>query len=93
MLCERMWLGSSGASDRQEDIRSCFGDVKYSAAMVNRWRRGPDGKTGYELRKERKFARAPLHFAEKILFMIPGVTKGKARVEQRWEDGVFLWCV
>ena len=50
--------------------------VKYSVAMVNRCRRGPDGKTAYELRKGRKFARALPHFAEKILFMIPGVTKG-----------------
>ena len=30
--------------------------VKYSVAMVNRCRRGPDGKTAYELRKGRKFA-------------------------------------
>ena len=28
--------------------------VKYSAAMVNRCRRGPDGKTAFELRKGRK---------------------------------------
>ena len=26
----------------------------------------------------------------RILFMIPGVTKGVARVEPRWEDGIFL---
>ena len=38
----------------------------------------------------RKFARALPHFAEKILFMIPGVTKGASGVEPRWEDGVFL---
>ena len=56
--------------------------------MVNR--RGPNGKTAYELRKGRKFARALPHFAENILFMIPGVTKGLARVEPRWEDGIFL---
>ena len=36
--------------------------VKYSVAMVNRYRRGPDGKTAYELRKERRFARAPPYF-------------------------------
>ena len=48
--------------------------VRYSAAMVNRCRRGPDGKTAYELRKVRKFA----------------VTKGVARVETRWKDGIFL---
>ena len=64
--------------------------VKYSVAMVNRCRRGPDGKSAYELRKGRKFARALPHFAEKFLFMIPGVTKGVVRVEPRWEDGIFL---
>ena len=60
--------------------------------MVNRCRRGPDGKTSNELRKGRTFARALPHFAEKILLMIPGVTKGVVRVEPRWEDGIFL-CV
>ena len=64
--------------------------VNYSVAMVNRCRRGPDGKTANELRKGHKFARAPPHFAEKILFMVPGVTKGVTRVEPRWEDGIFL---
>ena len=64
--------------------------VKNSVPAVNRCRRGPDGKTAYELRKERKFARAMPHFAEKILFMIPGATKGAARVEPSWEDGIFL---
>ena len=39
--------------------------VKHSAAMADRCRRGPDGKTPYELRKGRKFARAPPHFVEK----------------------------
>ena len=37
-----------------------------------------------------KFARALPHFAEKILFIVPGVTKSVARVEPRWEDGVFV---
>ena len=64
--------------------------VKYSVAMVKRCRRGPDGKTAFELRKGRKFARALPHFAEKILLMVPGVTKGVARVEPRWEAGIFL---
>ena len=56
--------------------------VKYSVAVVNRCRRGPDGKTAHELRKERMFARTLPHFAKKILFMIPGVTTGV--------DGIFL---
>ena len=62
--------------------------MKYSAAMVNRCRRGPDGKTAHELRKGRKFERALPQFAEKILFMIFGLTKNVARVEPRWEDGI-----
>ena len=57
---------------------------------MNRCRRSPDGKTAYELRKARKFARALPHFAEKILFMIPGVAKSVARFEPRWEDGIFF---
>ena len=52
--------------------------------------RGPDGKTACELRKGRKFARALPHVAEKILSVIPGVTKGVARVETRCEDEIFL---
>ena len=36
------------------------------------------------------FARALPHFAEKRIFMILGVTKSVARVEPRWEDGIFL---
>ena len=67
--------------------------VKYSAAMVNRCRRGPDGKTAYELRKGRKgrkFARALPNFAEKILLIIPRITKHVARVEPRWN---LLKCV
>ena len=64
--------------------------MKYSVAMVNRSRRGADGKTAFELRKGRKFARALPHFAEKILVVVPGVTKGVVRVGARWEDGIFL---
>ena len=64
--------------------------VQCSLAMVNRYRRGPDGKSAYELSKGRRFARALPYFTEKILFTIPGVTKGVARVEPRWEDGIFL---
>ena len=64
--------------------------MKYSVAMVNRCRRGPDGKTACDLRKGRQFAQALPHFAEKILIMVPGVTKGVARVEPRCEDAIFL---
>ena len=64
--------------------------MKYSALMVNRCMKGPDGKTSHELRKGCKFSRALPNFAEKILFMILGATKGVARVEPRREEGVFI---
>ena len=64
--------------------------VKYSVVMLNRCRRDPDGKTAYELLKGRKFVRALPDFAEKVPFMIPGVTKSVARIEPRLEDGTFL---
>ena len=52
--------------------------MKYSAAMVNKCRRGPDGKTAYELGpSSREHCRIS---AVKILFMIHGVTRGVARV-------------
>ena len=70
--------------------RSKIALAKVGLFLVNRYRRGPDGKTAYELHKGRKFALALPHIAEKILFMIFGVTKGVARVEPRWEDGIFL---
>ena len=37
--------------------------------------RGLDGKTAYQLRKVREFARAFPHFAEKVFFMILEVTR------------------
>ena len=79
-------LAESAVKDAKDAVRTNLACL----IMVNRCRRGPDGKTAYELRKGRKFARALPHFAEKILFMVPGVTKGVARVEPRWEDGIFL---
>ena len=61
------------------------------AAMVNRCRRDQDGKTAYELRKSANSREQhPFFLSEKILFMIPGVTKGVERVEPRCEDEVFL---
>ena len=84
MSRQTLWTGVSGRTP------SLTGLVKYSVAMVNRCRRGPDGKTAHEMREGRKFGRALPHFAEKILFMICGVMKGVARVEPRWEDGIFL---
>ena len=63
--------------------------VQDSAALVNRRRRGPDGKTACELGKGRKFPRSLPHFTEKILFMVPGLKKSVARIERRWVDGIF----
>ena len=61
--------------------------------MLNRFRREPDGKTAYERRKGRTFQRKVPPFGVKILDQIPGITSrshGPARVEPRWEDGVYL---
>ena len=46
--------------------------VKYFVKMLNTCRMSLDGETAYKLRKGRKFARAPPHFAKEILFIIPG---------------------
>ena len=100
-------LAESAVKDAKDAVRTClvgrFGQefsrghpvlswlVKHSVAMVNRCRRGPDGKTAYELRKGRKFARALPHFAEKILFMVPGVTKGVAS-RTKMGGRNLAWC-
>ena len=63
--------------------------VKHSVAMVSRCRRRPDGKTVHELRKGRKCASSTAFCGEDPLHD-PWVTKGVARVEPRWEDGIFL---
>ena len=65
--------------------------VKYSVAM-NRCRRGPHSKTAYELHTGRKFARALPHVAEKILFMIPGVTRKRWRESNKMGGRNFHRC-
>ena len=70
---QRQRLKLAGVTDKIEE--SALYDSQgngLAAAMVTRRRRGPDGKTACDLRKARKFARALPHFAERILFMIPG---------------------
>ena len=88
------WFVSSGALDGRfpggHPVLPWL--VKYSAAMVNRRRRGPDGKTAYELRKGRKFARALPHLAEKILFMIPGPRKESQVLNQEGRTESSLVC-
>ena len=67
--------------------------VRYCGQMLNRFRRGFDGKTAYERQKGRAFQRKVPPFEEKILYQLPGVTSrshGPARVEPRWEDGVYV---
>ena len=57
--------------------------------MVIRYRRGPDGKTAYELPKG---ASSREHCRSLLTRSSPWspATKGVARVEPRWEDGIFL---
>ena len=67
--------------------------VRYYGQMLNRFRRGPDGKTAYERRKGRAFQRKVPPLGEKILYQLPGITSrshGPARVEPRREDGVYF---
>ena len=66
--------------------------VKYSVAMVNRCRRGPDGKTAYDLRKGRKFARALPHFCGEDPLHDPWSHErsGESRTKMGWN---LSWCV
>ena len=50
--------------------------------MVNRCRRGPDGI--------RVAQGSQVRAGTTAFLLIPWVTKGVARVEPRWEDGIFL---
>ena len=67
--------------------------VKCSVAMVNRCRRGPDGKSAYELRKGRKFARVLPHFAEKILFHDPWTHERGGESRTKMGGRNLPWCV
>ena len=85
MSRQTLWTGVSGRTPSPDlACETLRGDGEQVQG------RGPDAKTAYELRNWRKFARAMPHFAEKILFMMPGVTEGVARVQPRWEDAIFL---
>ena len=64
--------------------------VRYAGQALKRFRRGADGKTADELRRGRPFERKVPPFGEKVLYQIPGVISGPARVEPRWDDGFFL---
>ena len=57
--------------------------MKYSVKTVNRCRRSLDGETAYTLR-------STTAFCEGDSLRDSWVTKGVARIEARWRDGIFL---
>eukprot|EP00971_Amphidinium_carterae_P145466 2882738-Amphidinium_carterae.1 len=63
--------------------------IRYAGQVINRCRRGVDGKTAYELLKGRSFKRAIPPFAERIMYMIPQ-TGSTAHVDPRWDDGIYM---
>eukprot|EP00971_Amphidinium_carterae_P106851 2116603-Amphidinium_carterae.1 len=63
--------------------------VRYAGQVINRCRRGADGKTAYELRKGRSFKREIPPFAERIMYML-ALAGTTARVDPRWAEGVYV---
>ena len=63
--------------------------VRYAAMTINLCRRGEDGRTPYERRKNRKFHRVLPEFAECVWYLKPE-SAGVDKLASRWEDGVFL---
>ena len=49
--------------------------VRYCGQMMNRFRRGPEGKTSYELRRGREFKRKLPPFGEQALCQHPGAAR------------------
>jgi len=62
----------------------------YAAALINRARRGPDGKTAWELRKGRPCRRALAPFGEKCLFL-PKETR-HSDADSGYTVGFFMGC-
>ena len=65
--------------------------VQYAAALMNRARRGSDGRTPWELRKGRQFLQALRPFGERILFLPAG--KRHSQLDSGYRDGFFFGVV
>ena len=62
--------------------------VRHAAALINRGRRGPDGRTAWELRHGRRYRKELALFGEKVLYL--PANKRESRLEERFEPGVFF---
>ena len=65
--------------------------VKHAVAMINRGRKGPDGRTAWELRHGRPYRRELAMFGEKILYQPVG--KRPSRLDPRFIPGIFFGVV
>lgn len=61
----------------------------HAAAIINRTKKGTDGKTAWELRKGRPYRKALVPFAEKVLFL-PAGKRNQSRAVAKFQMGIFL---
>ena len=62
--------------------------VEHAAMTINFGRRGPDGRTAWELRHGRPFRRCLAGFSEKIMYLPGG--KRASRLEDKFLPGIYL---
>ena len=65
--------------------------VMYAASSINRGRRGPDGKTAYELRFGKAWHGKWAQFGEKVMWLPTG--KRTSRLDTGYRHGVFLGVI
>jgi len=63
--------------------------VRHSAATVDRFQIGSDGKTSYERRKGKKFNKELVEPGECVWYLM-AKSKGQTDMESRWRTGVWL---
>ena len=63
--------------------------IRHSAAQLNRYKVGNDGKTAHERMRGRKFKNATVEMAECVWYLDVG-TEGIDKLETRWESGIWL---
>ena len=85
----------------RSDLESCYNRiipsshpsrpwlVRHASSTVFREKVGNDGFTAYKRVKGKEFKKELVKFGECIWYLKPK-SKGKAKAECRWEDGVFL---
>ena len=62
--------------------------IAHSASVINRYRIGKDGRTGFRRWKGREFKRRVAEFGECVMYLVEG-TEGKDKFEDRWSSGVW----